>query len=63
MERQNSDRDFTLDDVRQVFREELSEASFVAPAPTEYTTADTELTEEQQAENDENVLSDLTAFF
>ena len=24
---------------------------------------DSELTEEQQAENDENVLSDLTAFF
>ena len=61
IERQNSDRDFTLDDVRQVFREELSEVSFVAPA--EYGTADTGLTEEQQAENDENVLSDLTAFF
>jgi hypothetical protein len=39
----------------------LSEVSFVAPA--EYGTADTGLTEEQQAENDENVLSDLTAFF
>lgn len=61
MERQNSDRDFTLDDVRQVFRKELSEVSFVAPA--DYATADTELTEEQKAENDENVLSDLTAFF
>lgn len=61
MERQNSDRVFTLDDVRQVFREELSEVSFVAPA--DYATADTELTEEQKAENDENVLSDLTAFF
>lgn len=63
MERQNSDRDFTLDDVRQVLREELSEVSFVAPTPLEYRTADTELTEEQQAENNENVLSDLTAFF
>jgi len=63
MDRQNSDRDFTLDDVRQVFREELSEVSFVTPASTEYMTADTELTEEQQAENDENVLSDLSAFF
>ena len=63
MERQTGDRDFTLDDVRQVFREELSEVSFVASAPTEYSIADTELTEEQQAENDENVLSDLTAFF
>ena len=63
MERQTSDRDFTLDDVRKVFREELSEVSFVAPAPMEFATADTELTEEQQAENDENVLSDLSAFF
>lgn len=32
-------------------------------ARNEYGTADTELTEEQQAENDENVLSDLSAFF
>lgn len=63
MERQTGDRNFTLDDVRQVFREELSEVSFVAPAPAEYATADTELTEEQKAENDENVLSDLSAFF
>jgi len=63
MERQNEDRDFTLNDVRQVFREELSEVSFVASAPTEYGTAGTELTEEQQAENDENVLSDLASFF
>ena len=63
MEHKGSDRDFTLDDVRQMFREELSEMSFVAPAMTEYMTANTELTDEQQAENDENVLSDLSAFF
>ena len=63
IERQNSDRDFTLDDVRQVFREELSGVSFVATATADYGTADTDLTEEQQAENDENVLSDLSAFF
>ena len=63
MERQNSERDFTLDDVRQMLREELSEVSFFAPTSAEYSTADTELTEEQKAENDENVLSDLTAFF
>lgn len=63
MERQNSERDFTLDDVRQVFREELSEVSFVSSAPMEYQTEDIELTAEQKAENDENVLSDLSAFF
>jgi len=63
MERQNNDRDFTLDDIRQVFREELSEVEFVAPSPAEYSKADTELTEEQKAENGENVLSDLSAFF
>ena len=56
-------RDFTLDDIRQVFREELSEVSFVQSVPTEYETADTELTEEQKAENEASVLSDLDAFF
>ena len=65
MERQNSNRDFTLEEVRQVLREELAEVAFSAPAPvsTEYAAAETELTEEQKAENDENVLADLTAFF
>ena len=63
MENQSSSRDFTLEDVRQVLREELSEVSFVFPAPTGYTTAEAELTKEQKAENDENVLADLTAFF
>ena len=65
MEHQNNSRDFTLEDVRQVLREELSEVAFSAPAPvsTEYAAAETELTEEQKAENDENVLADLTAFF
>lgn len=56
-------RDFTLDDIRQVFREELSEASFVQPVSAEYGKADTELTEEQKAENESSVLSDLDAFF
>ena len=61
--RQNSSWDFTLEDVRQVLREELSEVSFMTPTPVEYMSAETELTEEQKAENDENVLADLTAFF
>ena len=63
MERQNSDRDFTLEDIRQVLREELAEVSFVAPTAAEHKQAATELTAEQKAENDENVLADLTAFF
>ena len=63
MERQTGDRDFTLDDVRQVVREELSEVSFVQPVSSEYGKADTELTEEQKAENEASVLSDLDAFF
>lgn len=59
MERRNES--FTLDDFRQVIREELSEVSFAAPA--EHKTVDTQLTEEQKAENKANVLEDLSAFF
>ena len=63
--KKRGNRDFTLEDVRQVLREELAEVTFSAPAPvsTEYAAAETELTEEQKAENDKNVLADLTAFF
>ena len=63
MERQNSERDFTLEDIRQVLREELAEVSFAAPTPAEPKQAATELTAKQKAENDENVLADLAAFF
>lgn len=59
----DGERDFTLEDIRQVVREELSEVSCVQSVPTEYETADTELTEEQKAENEASVLSDLEAFF
>ena len=59
----DGNRDFTLDDIRQVVREELSEVSCVQPVSSEYETADTELTEEQKAENEASVLSDLDAFF
>ena len=59
MERRNES--FTLDDFRQVIREELSEVSFVASP--ERKIANTELTEEQKAENEANVLEDLSAFF
>ena len=47
----------------QVVREELSEVSFVQSVSSEYKTTDTELTEEQKAENESSVLSDLDAFF
>ena len=63
MEHKDGDRDFTLDDVRQVLREELRDVIFAAPPSVGHETAVTELTEEQKAENDENVLSDLAAFF
>ena len=63
IKQQNGDRDFTLEDIRQVFREELSEITLAAPVRSNCGTAEIELTEEQKAENGENVLSDLTAFF
>jgi len=63
MKRQNGDRNFILEDIRQVFREELSEITLAAPVHSNCWTAETELTEEQKAENSENVLSDLSTFF
>ena len=63
IERGNNTHDFTLDDVREMFREELQEVSFAAPKQKEATEAAAELSDEQKAENDDNVLSDLAAFF
>ena len=50
-----------LEDVRKIIREELQEVSFVA-APSVFQTIKTELTEEQQAENEKSVLDDLEMF-
>ena len=59
MQRQSSG--VLLDDIRQVIREELQEMSFVA-APPVFEPVQSELTEEQQAENAKSVLDDLEMF-
>ena len=54
-----AERDFTLDDIQRVVREELQSVSLVAaPASTKAQ----ELTQEQQEENARNVLLDLEIF-
>lgn len=61
IQRQSSTSGILLDDIRQVIREELQEASFVAASPV-FEQAQPELTEEQQAENEKSVLDDLEMF-
>ena len=53
---------FTLENIRAMFREELKSVSLVAEKPAERNVINTELTKDQQAENDENVLSALAMF-
>ena len=53
--------DISLEDIRKVIQEELQEISFVA-APSVLQSAKTELTEEEQAENEKSVLDDLEMF-
>ena len=50
-----------LEDIRQVIREELQEASFAAVPPV-FEQVQPDLTEEQQAENEKSVLDDLEMF-
>ena len=51
----------SLEEIRRIIREELQEMSFVA-APSAFQSAKTELTEEEQAENEKSVLDDLEMF-
>ena len=51
----------SLENIRKVIQEELQEVSFVA-APPVFQSAKTELTEEEQAENEKSVLDDLEMF-
>ena len=50
-----------LDNIRQIFREEVGPLS-IAPVQSVHQTASTELTEEQKEENRKNVLADLDMF-
>ena len=61
MQWQSSVSGVLLEDIRQVIREELQEASFAA-APPVFEQIQPELTEEQQAENEKSVLDDLEMF-
>ena len=60
--RNENEDDFTLENIRAMFREELKSVSLVAEKPAERNVINTELTKDQQAENDENVLSALAMF-
>ena len=51
----------SLEDIRKIIREELQKVSFVA-APSVFQSAKTDLTEEEQAENEKSVLNDLEMF-
>ena len=51
----------SLENIRKVIQEELQEVSFVT-APSAFQSAKTELTEEEQAENEKSVLDDLEMF-
>lgn len=61
MQRQSSASGVLLEDIRQVIREELQEVSLVA-VPSVLQSAKTELTKEEQAENEKSVLEDLEMF-
>ena len=61
MQQQSLSESVSLEEIRQVIREELQEVSFVA-APSSFESVQTELTAEQQAENEKSVLDDLEMF-
>ena len=58
----NNPRDFTLDDIRAVLREELQDVSFVSSAQPTAQKLDTELTEEEKLKNNAEALSFLENF-
>ena len=59
---QNNPRDFTLEDIRAVLREELQDVSFVSSAQPTAQTVDTELTEEEKLKNNAEAVSFLENF-
>ena len=58
----NTVRDFSLDDIRTVIREELQDISFISSEQLKAERVNKELTEEQKSENEKNILSDLEMF-
>ena len=59
IEKQNS-KALTVDDIRSIFKEELKAVAFVSVGNV--TMPSRELTEEEQAENVQNVIEDLDVF-
>ena len=57
----NATNIISLEEIRRIIREELQEVSFVTAPPVSQPVK-TELTEEQQAENEKSVLDDLEMF-
>lgn len=51
-----------LENIRQIFREEVSTLEITSAPATSITTVKAELTEEQKAENAKSVLGDLDMF-
>ncbi len=60
MNNETSDSDL-LENIRQIFREEVQAVAVVSTPPTAVTVT-TELTEEQEEENKRNILEDLDMF-
>ena len=59
---QNNRRDFTLEDIRAILREELQDVSFVSSAQPTAQTVDTELMEEEKLKNNAEAVSFLENF-
>lgn len=60
MNKKSTDNETLLENIRQIFREEVLTVAVVSTPPAVTVTA--ELTEEQKAENEKNVLADLEMF-
>ena len=56
------DDDRLMESIRQIFREEMQAFPSAPVSEPSFSSADTEMTEEQREENRKNVLSDLDLF-
>jgi len=61
MNKDNTNNEVLLENIRQIFREEVQTVAVVSTPPTAVTVT-AALTEEQKAENEKNVLADLEMF-
>lgn len=61
MNKNSADSEALLENIRQIFREEVQTVAVISTPPTAVSIT-AELTEEQKAENEKNVLVDLEMF-